>query len=152
VVAHHERHRLARVVALPSVVISLMCACTGVVALLVPDAIGARALGDTWTAARHVLLPQALVFALLAAESGALIGLRTTGRVGTALRAQAVSAVLVVAVGLAGARAGGAAGALWGVAGCRLVLLPLWWLPFTRERSRTAAVPEPVPTGSPAPT
>ena len=115
----------------PSVLLALGCATlsAGVVGilLLLPDAVGAELLGDSWSTAQEVLLP---VGAIQVAQAVLLclgMPLKVMGRADLLLRVTALQAPLSMTLALGGAYLTGITGAAWGLAighgvGCLLML------------------------------
>ncbi len=102
------------------------------VLLALPDQVGVLLLGETWTTARHVILPVGVAQAAAGVQSGALVGLRVLASSQRSLRARGMSSTLFLTGGVTGASLGGAVGAAWGIAigvtsGCLL-----WWYQLLR--------------------
>jgi hypothetical protein len=89
----------------------------GVVASLLPDRVGEALLGDTWPAARSIMIPLGIAAAGNAAATGFTIGLRSLAAARRSLAAAAPAVVLVIAGGVGGATIDGSRGAVIGMIG-----------------------------------
>lgn len=93
-----------------------IAAVAGAVLLVLPDSAGRAILGDSWPAAREVVLPLTVALATSATQRAAVIGLRAMALARDSLKARAITAPLRLMSGTAGAVLGGAVGAAWGLA------------------------------------
>jgi len=122
--------------------------------LLLPDAIGARLLGDTWGPAQPYLLPLAVQLLAMAFAVGPRVGLIGAERVDLMLRISLgfIPCLLVAALG--GAYFSGGVAAVWGITITWIAVgLVWWWIALTTTRTPSAATPVPVsaPALVPAP-
>lgn len=92
-----------------------------------PDEYGSALLGDTWSAARQVLLPYALLLVARAAASGPYSGLKVLEAVAVSLRIRVAIGVLTLPSGLLGALTGGLTYAALGLALPSVAAVPHWW-------------------------
>jgi hypothetical protein len=104
----------------------------GLVLLALPSALGQELLGASWNDARSVILPLTVGAIALAIQSAAVVGLRALALAQRSLRARAVTSILFVGGGVAGALVGGGPGAAWGLAAGFIVGATVWWLELTR--------------------
>lgn len=112
--------------------------CAGLGALLLPGSAGRALVGETWTAARPVLLPQAAIMAGLGASAGALTGLRALAAANRSLAARLLIVPLSVGGGVAGAVVGGAPGAMTGLALANWLGAAVFWRQFDRALGERA--------------
>ncbi len=110
-----------------SIGLAAMALMWGAALAVLPQSVGERLLGDTWSGARSLLLPLVLVMASVGAGLGALAGLRVLGAAGASLRARLVVVPLVVVGSVAGAAIGDARGAAWGWAIATSLAVVVWW-------------------------
>jgi O-antigen/teichoic acid export membrane protein len=83
---------------------------------LLPAAVGEALLGESWAAARIVLLPLGLSLIAQGVSGGALVGLRVLADARSSLRARLVDSAFGFVFGVGGGLIGGALGASWGFA------------------------------------
>jgi O-antigen/teichoic acid export membrane protein len=100
----------------------------GAALLLLPDRVGAFALGGVWHAASALIIPATLGVTGASFATGAASGLRALGAARRSLRAQLLASALYVTGGLAGAAMAGAIGSAWGVAAATISGSAVWWL------------------------
>jgi O-antigen/teichoic acid export membrane protein len=117
------RHRLVGI----SAGLAVLAGGVVVGGLVVPSWVGHAALGDTWPAARDLLVPVGLVAACGAAISGADIGLRAARAVRESLGVQLRLAPAQLVVPIAGALVADVAGYAWALAGVSGVGAVMWW-------------------------
>ena len=99
--------------------------------MVLPDSIGTTLLGETWLAARQLLLPLALATALGGAALGFTSGLRSLAASKTIFRARLFVTGLLLAGVFAGALIGRSArGVAWGDAIANALALLVWWWVF----------------------
>jgi O-antigen/teichoic acid export membrane protein len=109
------------------------------VLLVLPDALGRVALGDTWAVAEPLLVPAGVVMVTLGLVSGvrsALLGLRlvrVTFAVDVSTTAVTFGATVV------GAVVDAAYGAFWFLAVSQAAAAATWWTVFVRLRARAGA-------------
>jgi hypothetical protein len=118
---------LARMSILVSAAMSAAAALWGMVLILLPDSIGTRLLGPTWSAAASVVVPFVLLTVGLTASAGPQSGLRALAAARRGLRARLVASPLMLAGALGGAALGGAVGAAWGMAAGNWAGAVVWW-------------------------
>lgn len=137
--------RLRRDVVILAVGLGLLSGAWGLVVVLMPDAWGELAFGDTWANAEPLLL----YFAVAQVANGVRVapetGLRALGAANRTLKARLVVSLLGVALQLLGAVVAG----VMGVAVATAVLKPLeaivWWRQYHtagRELSRSMTAPD----------
>lgn len=149
----HSHQRLWSFAVRMSAALMILSVGWGVVALLMPDAIGAAILGDAWAPARLVLVPVIVAQVAMVSGAGPGMGLKTLAAARRSLRANVVVSGVIVILGVAGGAAGGAAGAAWGLALASTVGGMVWWTTFTaalreHQGSSLSAI---APSGSPSP-
>ncbi len=98
------------------------------VLFLLPDDLGRRLLGDTWTGASSVLLPMCLMSVAAAVGTGPAVILYGMGHAKVTFRINIVKAPLVVVLMAAGVGLWQAEGAAWALAATEILLLPIWFL------------------------
>ncbi len=121
--------RLSAVVALA---LGAAAAVVGTILLLLPDSIGTELLGDTWDAARRVLLPTTLLMAANGIGVAAVTGLRSLAAARESLRARLLVAPLLVVGATIGVVVAGEAGAAWGLAATGVIGAAIWWFGYLR--------------------
>lgn len=119
----------------------------GALSLAIPTSLGRTILGASWSVAAPVLIPQALLMAGNAANTGPLAGLRALEQVARSARVRMLLSPLSVVVGTVGALAGGAVGATLGLAAVNWLGAGLFWRQF---RSATAELDRPRGVGAAA--
>lgn len=102
----------------------------GVVLVLTPRAAGRLVLGETWDAAKPLLIAFAIVYTARMVAIPALEGLRALGGGRRLVQLRAVSAAVTFAAMVLGGATGGASGAAIGMAVAWCVEAVLWWLGF----------------------
>lgn len=123
----------SRAAYLTSGALSLVCLSWGVVLLVLPDSAGRQLLGDTWPLTSEVLPASILWSCAIVMSTGPAAVLRVLNRARVSFEINAVTAPLLIVLGLAGLQVGGAAGAAAGFALANWLTAPLWWI-----RQRTA--------------
>jgi O-antigen/teichoic acid export membrane protein len=126
----HSRRRLWLLAVTMSSGLVALAVAWGIVALLLPEALGEALLGPSWDPARLVLFPVIIAQVATVAGAGAAMGLRTLAAARLSLRANAVASVAVVVIGVAGAAAAGTEGAAWGFAIAASFGSAVWWRAF----------------------
>jgi hypothetical protein len=136
-VAAHRRRRLPVVTASMSSGAALVGAICVAVALQIPDELGRRLLGDTWTQAEALLLPVGITICGNMATLGALLGLRALQNARVSLFARAVSALLLVVCVAAGLATGAPAIVLaWLITAAVWCGVIVWWTAFLSSLDR----------------
>jgi O-antigen/teichoic acid export membrane protein len=107
--------------------------------LALPRGLGHLMLGSIWRPTYPLVLPMTLWIMGMGALSGALVGLHALAAARRSLHAALFVAVLGMACSLAGAKAAGAAGALWGSAAASWVGVLLYWGHFQKALHEQAA-------------
>lgn len=111
-----------------TLVVALALAAVNIVILLtLPDPVGRLILGDTWEAAKPLLLPaclQILALGLIAAPRASLIGQKA---VSLTVPIDIVSMILTVGLGTVGVVWNGALGSVWGVGIGNVLGAAIWW-------------------------
>lgn len=121
-------HRLAPMVVAVSAVMVGLAVSWGAMLLALPAGWGRGLLGETWTAAREVILPFTVANTGVAMASGALLGLRIVAAASATLRLRLLVGVVTILAGVAGARLAGPRGAVWGIAlGSWTTAVGSWW-------------------------
>ena len=124
----------------------------GVVLLVgLPRGLGHLMLGNIWQPTYPLVLPTTLWVMGTGALSGALVGLHALAAARRSLRAALIVSVLGMAFSLAGAKAAGTAGAIWGSAAASWIGVLLTWGHMQRalsERATTAGTLRAGPVGS----
>jgi O-antigen/teichoic acid export membrane protein len=113
---------------------ALWCA----VVLLLPDAVGERLLGDSWSAAAGILPESSIFYVATAAGLGALIALRALQAARASFAARATGSAVGLLLGSVGAASSGASGAAWGLGAGAIVGSALLWLALARRRGGVA--------------
>ncbi|WP_030926600.1 membrane protein [Streptomyces sp. NRRL S-646] len=96
--------------------------------LLMPNRLGALALGDVWHSASQLLVPITFSVAGAGLGTGAAAGLRALGAARRSLRCQLFASACYVGGGLGGAAVAGTVGSAWGVAAATVSGSAVWWL------------------------
>ena len=100
----------------------------GTAALALPNNLGRQLLGSTWTSAHSMLLPLLCALVANAFGLGALLILRSAEALQSTFNVRVAGALVVFALGTAGAWVGGGVAASSGVAvGATLLTAGLWW-------------------------
>lgn len=122
-------HRVLPLLAAVSAVLFAVSLTWGGLLLAVPDSLGHDVLGDTWPAARELVVPYAATTGGWAVAVGALLALRIVAAASASLRLALIIACVTFAGGVSGAILWGAAGGAWGFAvGAWANALGAWWL------------------------
>lgn len=121
---------------------------TGLALSLLPDSIGRELLGQTWTAAREVLLPYTLVLAGSMFGAGPNVGLRALGAAVESMRVGIVRSVLLLTGTLVGASVGAAPGAALGMAAGQWIGNGVSWAQFVVSIDRSIAARSVPPAGT----
>jgi hypothetical protein len=125
---HDLRDRMRKV----SLAMTGAAAALTAVGLLLPDAIGRIALGDSWPAAHRLLLPAGAQILLIGAWAGAKIGMTGMRAVREALRLDLTAAPILFVLPISGAIVGDAEGFLWALVAAHAVIFAIWWRAFAR--------------------
>jgi hypothetical protein len=115
-----------------SFALAFLAAAWGTVLLLLPSSVGAALLGETWPAARQVILPLTIAMVGSGWTIGPAAAVRALVAVRRSLRTRLAIAVLTIAAGIAGVLMAGAPGAAWALAAASCVGAGVWWWQFTR--------------------
>jgi hypothetical protein len=110
------------------------------VLLVLPDAAGRLALGDSWVGAQRLILPAGAQAVLIGALAGAKIGMTGSRAVRSMLRLDVFMAPLLAVVPITCALAADSSGFLWALTACHVVIATIWWRAFSRL---TAGPPSP---------
>ncbi|MGH9223209.1 MAG: hypothetical protein ACRD2W_05370, partial [Acidimicrobiales bacterium] len=144
--ARHARDNPARVsrsMRRASGVLLVTAALATAAALALPAGAGRSLFGDTWAAARPVLLPMGLTLCGSAVMAGALAGLRSLAAARLTLRTRVATIPLTLAGPLAGAFVADEVGFATGLAIGTWLAAALWWSAFKTALSRSVLpVPE----------
>ncbi len=84
---------------------------------LLPSDVGEAILGDTWSAAKPILIPLGTALAGTAAVNGLTVGMRSLGAAQRSLFTSAIVSSVLVVGGVVGVAADGAVGAAYGMIG-----------------------------------
>lgn len=103
---------------------------------VLPVEIGRFVLGDSWVAARVVLIPLGLSLVFQGLSGGALVGLRVLADAKSSLRARLLDASSGLLLGVGGGLIGGAIGASWGFAIGAAVSAAIFVTVFLRSERR----------------
>jgi O-antigen/teichoic acid export membrane protein len=112
--------------------LTFLAAVWGTVLLLLPSSVGATLLGETWTAARRVILPLTIWMAASGSTIGPAAAIRSLADVGRSLRTRLAIATLTIVAAVAGTLTAGAPGAAWALAVATCLGAGVWWWQFTR--------------------
>jgi hypothetical protein len=120
----------------------------GAILLSLPSSAGEALLGDTWPAARRVILPLSIAMVGSGLTIGPAAAVRSLVAVRRSFRTRIAIAILTVVAGVAGVQLAGASGAAWALAAASCVGAGVWWWQFTRalldhERNRAQAYAPP---------
>ena len=105
----------------------LVCMAWTALLLMLPASWGEALLGETWDAARTVILPLGLMSAFQGIQAGASVGLRALAVTRRSLASRSITASAMVTGGLLGAVIGGVEGAPWGMFAGSTVGVVAWW-------------------------
>jgi O-antigen/teichoic acid export membrane protein len=134
-----RKRELVRAAVLTSGALGLICLSWGAVLLALPNSIGRQLLGDTWELTR-VVLPASILWACaIVLSTGPAVVLRVLGRARVGFVINAVTAPLLIVLGLLGLHLGGAAGAAAGFALANGLTGPVWWIQMRAAVRATAA-------------
>lgn len=136
--ATRDRPGMMRLVTRLSIALAAVSAAWTVLLLVLPDSLGAEALGDSWDAARDVVPWIGLAIIARGASTVPAWCLRVLSAGRRILRARALDASVTVLFGGVGAAVGGAAGAAGGMAAANAVAAGAWWSGF-RAAARAKA-------------
>jgi hypothetical protein len=118
----------------------VLVVCWGLFLLLLPTAAGRAVLGPLWVSTRPLILPTTLIFVVNQPAAAARVGLRALGAARRSLRAQVVTSVLTLVLGVVGAACFGVQGTVWGVVVATALASAFWWWDLEAEiRAATAA-------------
>jgi O-antigen/teichoic acid export membrane protein len=139
---HNMRPReLLRAAVLTSGALGLLCLGWGAVLLALPSSIGRHLLGDTWPLTKVVLPASILWVCAIVLSTGPAVVLRVLGRARVSFEINAMTAPLLIVLGLAGLHIGGVAGAAAGFALAHWLTVPVWWIRLRAvARRATAAI------------
>lgn len=116
--------------------------------LFVPDELGRRLLGDTWSGAKSVLLPMCLLSVASALGTGPAAMLYGMGHAKVTFSINVIKAPLLVALMFVGISLWDAQGAAWAIFATEALLLPIWFLRTGRiMRSHPTAPDDPILVG-----
>ena len=110
-----------------SIMLASSALAVGVLASLLPERVGVALLGESWPAARTVILPISIWMAGFGVALGAGIGLRALAAAQLSLRARLLVAPIGVAMSVVGAATAGARGGAWGFATAAGIGAVVWW-------------------------
>lgn len=127
------------------VALAALVALANLVALvLLPDALGARILGNVWPVISPLRLPTALWLLVAAAQAGAPPALVGRHQFQSVMVVQVITGLISAAALVIGAFAGGAAGAVWGLVIGQCATLVAWWAALLWHLTRgSGAAPHP---------
>lgn len=135
--------RFLKTAVLISLAGTAVAATFGIVGTLLPAHIGAAFLGRSWPKAHHAFPYLAAGTAGVAANMGALTGLRVMGDARRIIVSRAVSAPLVVIGGIGGDIAGRAVGSAFGMAVATWLGTAWWWHHFLAANAEAAGTATP---------
>jgi O-antigen/teichoic acid export membrane protein len=126
--------------------LAFLAATWGAILLSLPSSAGATLLGDTWPAARDVILPLTVMMVGAGLTIGPSAAVRSLAAVRRSLRTRLAIAALTIVGGVVGVQVAGSTGAAWALAAAACVGSGAWWWQFTRavvdyERRRAPAHP-----------
>lgn len=101
--------------------------------LALPESVGTAILGETWHAARPVVLPWGIYMIGLGGTAGASIGLRATAAVGRSLRVRGIMSIPTIVAAMVGTALAGGSGAAWGLAVVLWIESAQLWRQFNIE-------------------
>lgn len=127
---------LSGLVAALGVAMPLIALAWGAFLLVLPEEIGSSLLGSSWSKARHLVTPVAILTAANAAALAAVVGLRALGAARQSLRARSWVLPLVLIGSLLGAGWSGAYGAAIGLAVASWVDAAVVGVSFRRHHGR----------------
>ena len=127
-----DGRRLLRFAVPGSAALTLLATAWVAVLLLLPDVVGTRILGDSWSGAQQVMLPSGLVMIAVALALGASNSLVALRRGDLMLGLTLVQAPLILLLGVVGAWQAGYVGAAYGFAIAQVTGLVTCWVLFVR--------------------
>lgn len=120
--------RLRKTMLLLSGSVATIAIAWGAILFLIPSSIGTELLGETWHAARKLILPLSMGAALGGAAVGFMSGLRSLGAAKRTFRARLLVTALLLAGVFGGALIGRSAlGVVWGDAIANGLAVFIWW-------------------------
>jgi O-antigen/teichoic acid export membrane protein len=123
-----------------STALALLCLGWGAVLLALPSSVGSQLLGDTWPSTR-VVLPASILWACgIVLSTGPSVVLRILGRARVSFEISAITAPLLIVLGLIGLHLDGAAGAAAGFALATWLTAPVWWIRLHTAARRAASL------------
>ena len=134
--------RFREVALLLSVVLCGAALLVGAIAYMLPREVGESLFGETWAAARLVVIPMALALAGTGVSMGAVMGLRALLEAQKSLTIRLILLPLTLVSGVSGAALFGAAGAAVGLATSIWIGAVLWWIAFHRSLATARATRE----------
>jgi hypothetical protein len=139
----HSLHRLRALVIVMSVLIVGAAGLLGIGLLLIPDEFGIQLLGDSWDAARPLILLQTIFVAATSSLTGPLTGLRALGAAKQTFMGRAWASVPTATLPALGAVAlGGAEGILWGAILGEVIALAVWIRQYRSAEKQHEHVPD----------
>jgi len=114
--------------------------------LFIPDSLGEKLLGDTWTGAQAVLLPMCVLSFSAALATGPVATLYGIGLAKVTFWVNIIKTPLLIVLMLVGIPLYGAPGAAWAIAVTETVLLPLWYLRVRTALRSPGVAPKGPPT------
>ncbi len=112
--------------------LAFLAATWGTILLSLPSSAGSMLLGETWPAAREVILPLTVMMVGAGLSVGPTAALRSLAAVRRGLRTRLALASLTIVGGVAGVQVAGSTGAAWALAAVACVGSGAWWWQFTR--------------------
>lgn len=129
------RARMLRVSIGATAAAMVVCA----IALAVPPTIGTLVLGDTWPAARDLLVPASVQMIFLGVWSGAKVGITGIRAASAALRLNLAIAPVVLVAPIVGAVIADGAGFFWMLGATHALIAWCWWRGLIRFTDSDAA-------------
>lgn len=126
--------RLTLVAMVFSLALGLLSLVWLAVVVALPDRIGTKLLGETWTSARSTVPFVALAFLAVALNVGPLAGMRALQAAKALVRWRIVVSLLTVTLGTIGALAAQAKGTAIGLAAAAGIGTVVWWIVFVRQQ------------------
>jgi hypothetical protein len=102
------------------------------VLLAIPGSLGRQLLGDTWGAARLILIPVGLTSVAMVASTGPLISLRALGAVKVSMAVRLLAAIPSVAVPVVGGALAAAPGFAYGSLAIAVLTTALFWAAYRK--------------------
>ena len=131
--------RLRLTVVVSSGLLAVGAAAWSIAVLLVPEPVGEAILRDAWGPAQSLALPIGLTAVVGMLGFGGDLGLRALAAASRSLRATAITSVLGLVFGVAGAKVGGAPGCAWALFAVAAVSAGVWWFEYHRAEAAHAA-------------